>query len=317
VEWRGVGGHAPDPVAATHDEPRAGGAAQALAAAEQRQVGTLLGESPEVLAGRQLCRRVDDHRHAVMAGGLDDRGEWQDVAGEVRLRDVDDGRGLRRQQRAQLATGLSPGPAAWRLPGLRAELDQCSTGQLDDGGVGDAMRPMDDELARVGLQLVEAKDAVACPAGHGGGGGQEQPGRGAARHEGRLVAGELGEAPTDRVLELDQVDEGAGRLVHRVEHLGRHERAAEDRERRPAVDDRLDAEPSIDIAGSSRADRDGITHARTVQGRGGGWTPLRRTPTRLSPCARGARTGRPCSNVSNARGAVFNAVDGRMTPARY
>jgi len=25
-----------------------------------------------------------------------------------------------------------------------------------------------------------------------------------------------------------------------------------------------------------------------------------------------ARTGRPCSNVSNARGAVFNAVDGRM-----
>ena len=51
---------------------------------------------------------------------------------------------------------------------------------------------------------------------------------------------------------------------------------------------RLDPEAPIDVAGSSRADRDGITHARTVQGR---------DPDATTECENRA----PCSNVSNAR----------------
>ena len=233
-------------------EPAAGRAAQALAAAEQDEVGALLAEPPQVLARRQLGRGIDDDRHAVLSRRLDDDGERQHVAGEVRLRDVDDGGGPCRQQRAQLALRLPARSSGWRLAGDGPELHELSAGELDHGVIRDAMRAVDDELPRVRRELRLAQDAIACPAGHARGRRQEQARRRAARDECRLVPRQLGQPPADRVLELGQVDEAGGRLAHRVEHFGRHERSTEDRERRSAIDDRFDAEATVDRTGRGR-----------------------------------------------------------------
>jgi hypothetical protein len=231
VEWCRVGGHPSDGIRPAQDEPGAGRAGQALPATEQDEVRALLAEPPEVVAWRELCGGVDDHRHAVMAGRFHHDGEWKDVAGEVGLRDVDDGRSLRREQRAQLATSLPAGTARRRCAGLRTELDEPAAGELDDGVVRHAVRAVDDELARISVQVGGSEDAVAGPAGHARRRREEQASRCATGDEGRLVPGQLREPPADGLLELDQVDERGSRLSHGFEHLGRHERATEDRER--------------------------------------------------------------------------------------
>ena len=223
IERSGIGGDAADVRGPSQHEPRAGWAAKGLAAAEQGEVRAFVRETPEVLTGRKLRGRVHDDRDLMPAGGVDQRRQREHIARECGLRNVDDRCRLLADHLRQLRLRLPLDVSRSATAAVRADLHQATTGHLDDRVIWDPVRPVDDELPRVSVQVSRPQHAVVRPAGHARRCRQEQPRGGAARHEGRLVPGERGQPSADRHLQLGQVDETGRRLAHRLEHLRRHQ----------------------------------------------------------------------------------------------
>ena len=175
----------------------------------------------------------------MVLGHADDHVERQDARREIGLRHVDDGSRARPNGDLEF---LLDGPIQ------PADLDQLTAGQLDSGEVGDPVGSVHDEVARQCREVGESQEPVGYVAGQGRGGRQEESGRRPTGNEGSLVVGQFGQSASGRGLELDEVDEALRGQGHRLHDLARHQRTAEDRERRAAVDDRLDAEAAIDRA---------------------------------------------------------------------
>ena len=166
---------------------------------------------------------------------------------------------------------------------VRADLDERSAGETDREVVGNTVGAVDDELGRQ-PRPIERRDAVRHAPGDERRRRQEQAGSCATAHEGRLVVGQLGDPPSDRGLELGQVNERLGGLGHRCQHGRRHERTAEDRKRRPTVDDRLDAERAVDVARRpARLEGPLPGHAAAI-------SPTARQSSRISGSRRGSPT---------------------------
>ena len=133
-------------------------------------------------------------------------------------------------------------------PVRAADLDQPAAREADGQVVRDPMGAMNHEVAWPPIELLEAQDPVVGIARDRRRGRQEEPRRGTAADERRLIAGNVREPPADRRLQLDEIDEALRRLAHRLEYRRRHQRSTQDREGRAPVDDRLDAQAAIDVA---------------------------------------------------------------------
>ena len=130
MERCGIGGDAADVGGPSQHEPAACRAAQGLAAAEQHEVGALLGEAPEIVSRRKLCGGIDDDRDVMPTGDVDQGGQWEDLAREMGLRNVEDRRRLRADRLFELLfclrAGATRGVGVTRRAGAgaRADLDE-------------------------------------------------------------------------------------------------------------------------------------------------------------------------------------------------
>ena len=219
-------------------------------------------ESPQVLDRWQLGGRVDDHRDVAGARDPDDRLQWERAARQVGAGDVQDPGSVRSDRVFQVGHLRTGG---------RSDLDEPSAGELDRGVVRDPVAALDEELARQAGEIGVAHERLGGVAAHAHDRRQEQAGGRTARDEGSLVAGQLGDAATDGVLQFVEVDERLRRLAHRLDDLGWHQRAAEIGHRRRAVDDRFDPDPPVDRAGLRSFDHGSSLWAVESVSDGVGW----------------------------------------------
>jgi hypothetical protein len=127
-----------------------------------------------------------------------------------------------------------------------ADLHQLDADLADGEVVAVALAAVDDDLVLHAGRVGQAGHARRVFAGDARGRRQRQTGGGAAADKGGVVVGQLGDAPADGALQLVQVDEAAGGVTHRVQHFGRHERAAETGQRRRAVDHPAQSQVLVD-----------------------------------------------------------------------
>ena len=198
------------------------------------------GEAPQVLGRRKLCRGVDDDGHAMCVGDVDDGLQGQVAAAGHGALEPEDG-------------GRLVGEGAFQFPfgrvQRRADLHELDAYLAHGVVVAVAVGAVDDDFVLEAGQVGKLVDGGRVRAGDAGGGGQDEAGSRAGADIGGFVAREFGQPFADALLQLVQVDEMAGGLLHGVEHFRRHDGAAELGERGAGVDDGLNAQVVVDAHG--------------------------------------------------------------------
>ena len=98
------------------------------------------------------------------------------------------------------------------------------------------MRRVDDDLVFQAAQVGQPADRRRVVASDAGGCREDQSRRRAGRDVSRLVVRKRGDSLAGPALKVVQLDEAAGRLRHRRQHLRRHDRPTKPRQRRRRVD---------------------------------------------------------------------------------
>ena len=140
--------------------------------------------------------------------------------------------------------------------------DQLRTEQQHLGLVAALVALLNDDFVLEPLGVGKLVDRGGMIADHAGGRGDGDRRGGACRdHRGRNLE-QPGDPRADLFLKLRDRDEPAGRLGHRLQHLLRHERAAQGRVRSLGVDQRLDTKIRVDVLRLNRHGFFAITRSR-------------------------------------------------------
>ena len=131
---------------------------------------------------------------------------------------------------------------------VRAELDQLGSGGLQAAVVPVALPPLDEKLVLHSGGVRELLYPVVVVSGHHGGGGECQRRPRAGGHPRRGHVRHISDSTSGLLLQLDQRDVGDARRLHRLDHLRRGRRAAQQRDAADGVDDRLRSYVFVDLA---------------------------------------------------------------------
>ena len=218
-------------------------APQRLAAGERDEVDAHVDEAPQVLLGRQLCRRVDDQGNAVGPTRRDGRRQVDDAAGIDRKGHRHD----RRRQGGLDLPGLQPAHAGAGAPVVVADIDQPRPRGCQRMGVAGALGSRDQDVMREGAGMRECRHLRDVPAGDRRRRREREGCRRTGRDEPRLRAGCRGDTAAGGVLQFADIDRRARRGGHRGYDLGRHHRAAQPRQRARCIDPPSHAEKVVRV----------------------------------------------------------------------
>ena len=112
--------------------------------------------------------------------------------------------------------------------------------------VVDAVRAVDDKLVRQPVALRKRLDSLGIRSGNARGGGEDHPGRRAARDVARLHSGQRGDPLADAPVQIIEHDEGVGRVGHCRQDFRGHEGAPNRGRRSAPVDNRTDTDLVVD-----------------------------------------------------------------------
>lgn len=161
---------------------------------------------PEILLGRELAGRLDDHVEVVLVRQERERAQRRALHGQHLRVAVDDGTGAR-----------GDGPLDVRRGDVlaKAHVDDLAAGGLD--GVADAglALPKEDELVAQFLGVGQHGEQLRLRvAHHAHGAGQEHARRRAGDDVGRLVAGHLRDLAADGLLQVPDGDVFGSGVAH-------------------------------------------------------------------------------------------------------
>ena len=111
--------------------------------------------------------------------------------------------------------------------------------------VSDAVGLLHDDLVLHTLRIGQARHLAGIGARHAGGRHLAQRCGASGRHQGVFASHQFGNAPTDGVHQLGDLDVAGGRLAHGLANFGQRQRPAERRDRANAVDKGTNAEIGV------------------------------------------------------------------------